>query len=101
SSVPVLTVSQCGLQYLLSVAAKQLQPVWAQRFLFFSSINRPPSVAPRFDSALVVCGISAASLAACCRSFAFLTLPVRVRTPFFALNRTCCLSRPLAISAAL
>jgi hypothetical protein len=40
-SAPVLTVSQWGLQYLLSLAAKQLQPVCPHRFLFLSSISNP------------------------------------------------------------
>jgi hypothetical protein len=40
-SDPVLTVSQWGLQYLLSLAAKQLQPVCPHRFLFLSSISNP------------------------------------------------------------
>jgi hypothetical protein len=40
-SAPVLTVSQWGLQYLLSLAAEQPQPGCLQRFLLLSSINNP------------------------------------------------------------
>jgi hypothetical protein len=40
-SAPVLTVSQWGLQYLLSLAAKHLQPGCPQRFLLLSFISNP------------------------------------------------------------
>jgi hypothetical protein len=42
-STPVFTVSQWGLQYLLSFAAKQLQPGCAHWFLSLSAIDAPPN----------------------------------------------------------
>ena len=107
-STPDLTVSQWGLQYLLSSVAKQLQPGCAQRFLSLSSITILSdfglflTVEPRFDSALAVRWefLPLVSQHVACH-WLLRTLPVRVSRPFFALNVTCCLSRPLDISAAL
>lgn len=61
-SAPDLTVSQCGLQYLLSLAAKRLHPGCPQRFVSLSVIKQSfltsvsSTVALRFDEALAVHG---------------------------------------------